>query len=58
MPSTAQHEATVSIEVYVVQADTNVFLHKMVHIARSPVQNDGAAEVDVMPFLPTGLAIN
>jgi hypothetical protein len=26
-------------EVYVVQADANGFLHKMVHIARRPVQN-------------------
>jgi hypothetical protein len=51
MPSTAQHEATISIEVYVIQVDTNGFLHKTVHIAQRPVQNDGAAEVDAMPCI-------
>jgi hypothetical protein len=54
MPSTAQHEATVSVEVYVVQMDTNGLLHKTVHTARHPVQNNGAA----MHSINTGHIIN
>jgi hypothetical protein len=46
MPSTAQREATVSVEVFVVQS---------IHIAQRPVQNDGAAEVDAMPCIDTVL---
>jgi hypothetical protein len=41
----------VSMEVYVVQADTSCFVHKTVHITRHPVQNNGAAEVDAMLVL-------
>jgi hypothetical protein len=55
MPSTAQYEGTVSIDVYVIQADTNGFLQKTVHKVRHPAQNDGAAEVDAMPCVDTVL---
>jgi hypothetical protein len=55
MRSTAQHVATVSIEVFVVQSATNGFLHKTVHIARHLVQDDGAAEVGAMRCIDTVL---
>jgi hypothetical protein len=55
MPSTAQHEATIPVEVLVVYSDTNGFLRKTVHIARRPVQNIGAAEISVMPCIDTVL---
>jgi hypothetical protein len=55
MPSTAQHEATIPIEVLVVQSDANGLFHKTIHTARRSVQNDGVAEVDAMPCVDTVL---
>jgi hypothetical protein len=48
MPSTAQHEVTIPVEVLVVQSDANGLFQKTVYIARLSVQNDGVAEVDTM----------
>jgi hypothetical protein len=39
----AQHEATIPVEVLVVQYDANGLFHKTIHIARRSVQNDGVA---------------
>jgi hypothetical protein len=47
--SMAQHEATIPVEVFVVQSDANGLFHKTIHIARCSVQNDGVAEVNAMP---------
>jgi hypothetical protein len=55
MPSMAQLEATISVEVFVVQSDANGLFLKMVHIARCSVQNDGVAEVDAVPCVDTVL---
>jgi hypothetical protein len=55
MPSTAQHEATIPVEVLVVQSDANGLFHKMIHIAQRSVQNSGVAEVDAMPCVDTVL---
>jgi hypothetical protein len=49
MPSTAQHEATIPVEVLVIQSDANGLFHKTIHVAQCSVQNDGVAEVDAMP---------
>jgi hypothetical protein len=46
MPSMAQHEAIIPVEVFVVQSDPNGLFHKTIHIARCFVQNDGVTEVD------------
>jgi hypothetical protein len=41
----AQHEATIPVDVLVVQSDANCLFHKS-HTARCSVQNLGVAEVD------------
>jgi hypothetical protein len=51
----AQHEATIPVDVSVVQSDTNGLFHKTIHIARFSVQNDGFAEVDTMLCVDTVL---
>jgi hypothetical protein len=52
MPSTAQHEATIPVEVFV-QSDANSLFHKTIHIARCSVRNDGVAEVlETLVFSP------
>jgi hypothetical protein len=43
--SAAQHEATVPVEVLVVQSDASGLFHKTVHIARRSALNGGVAEV-------------
>jgi hypothetical protein len=53
MPSIAQHEAIIPVEVLVVQSDANGVFHKTIHVAQRSVQNDGVAEVDAMPCLDT-----
>jgi hypothetical protein len=49
MSSTAQHDVTIPVEIFVVQSHANGLFHKMIHIARRFVQNDGVAEADAMP---------
>jgi hypothetical protein len=53
MPSTAQHEAIIPVEVLVVQSDANGLFQKTIHVAQRSVQNDGVAEVDAMPCVDT-----
>jgi hypothetical protein len=53
MSSTAQHEATIPVEVFVVQSDANGIFHKTIRIARCSVQNDGVVEVVAMPCVDT-----
>jgi hypothetical protein len=55
MPSMAQHEATIPVEVFVVQSDANGLFQKTIHIAQPSVQNNGVAEVDSVPCIDTVL---
>jgi hypothetical protein len=48
MPSMAQHEAIIPVEVFVVQSDANGVFRKTILIAQCSVQNDSVAEVDAM----------
>jgi hypothetical protein len=45
MPSAAQHEATIPVEVFVVQFDANGLFHKTIHTARRSVQNVGLSRL-------------
>jgi hypothetical protein len=55
MPSTAQHEATIPVEVFVVHSDANGVFHKTIHMAQRCVQNNSVAEVNAMPCVDTVL---
>jgi hypothetical protein len=46
--STSQHEATIPLEVLVVQSDASGLFHKTVHIARRSAINGGVAEVGII----------